>query len=274
MTSAVSPPRPPRSLLVGQHPISTYKICLSLGITAGALVSASVAQTAGDSPLRMGMASVSCALVGLVGARLLHLWLFRRLATSGRWWLASDNSASDGASFFGAVGAIALWSWFLCTWLQVPLASFGDRMIGGLIVAAIGMRLGCVCHGCCGGLPTSRWYGLTMHDLSGRRERRIPVPWLEIAWWLLAALVLIAVLPLALAPGSSALSVLAWYGLGRFLLEPLRQKPDLLAGRIRIHQLLAAVLALLAVAGLVVLNASAIPFLSHWIASWPARITP
>jgi len=40
--------------------------------------------------------------------------------------------------------------------------------------------------------------------------------------------------------------VLAWYGFGRFWLEPLREKPDLAWGRVRVDQLVAAVLALVA----------------------------
>jgi prolipoprotein diacylglyceryltransferase len=40
------------------------------------------------------------------------------------------------------------------------------------------------------------------------------------------------------------LAVLCWYGLGRTWLEPLREQPGLIAGRLRIDQLVAALLAL------------------------------
>ena len=38
--------------------------------------------------------------------------------------------------------------------------------------------------------------------------------------------------------------MLTWYGLGRFFLEPLREAPDLSAGRVRINQCVAAALVL------------------------------
>jgi prolipoprotein diacylglyceryltransferase len=43
-------------------------------------------------------------------------------------------------------------------------------------------------------------------------------------------------------------------GLGRFFLEPLREHPDLVFGRIRINQVVAALLAIGAGGALIVLN--------------------
>ena len=40
------------------------------------------------------------------------------------------------------------------------------------------------------------------------------------------------------------LAVLAWYGVGRFFLEPLRERPDIVFGQVRINQVVAALLAL------------------------------
>jgi phosphatidylglycerol---prolipoprotein diacylglyceryl transferase len=54
------------------------------------------------------------------------------------------------------------------------------------------------------------------------------------------------------------LAGLAWYGLGRFCLEPLRQTPDLVFGRVRINQVVAGCLALAAVGGLFLLKVKAI----------------
>jgi len=44
--------------------------------------------------------------------------------------------------------------------------------------------------------------------------------------------------------GCYALGVLGWYGLGRLWLEPLREAPDLVCGRVRVNQVVAAVLAI------------------------------
>jgi prolipoprotein diacylglyceryltransferase len=83
-----------------------------------------------------------------------------------------------------------------------------------------------------------------LHDTSGVRRRRIPVQFLEMAWWLLGGIGFIWLWPRSFPPGNYALGVLAWYGLGRFFLEPLREAPDLVAGRVRINQCVAAALVL------------------------------
>jgi prolipoprotein diacylglyceryltransferase len=44
--------------------------------------------------------------------------------------------------------------------------------------------------------------------------------------------------------------VLGWYGVGRFWLDPLREAPELVHGRVRVNQVVAAALATAAGAGL------------------------
>jgi prolipoprotein diacylglyceryltransferase len=95
---------------------------------------------------------------------------------------------------------------------------------------------------------------VSQHDIRGSRQCRIPVQWLEIGWWLLAGAGLLWLWPKSFPPGSYALAVLSWYGLGRLWLEPLREQPDLVAGRVRINQVVAALLALVAGGALLVLS--------------------
>ena len=54
-------------------------------------------------------------------------------------------------------------------------------------------------------------------------------------------------------PGSRALAVLCWYGLGRMWLESLREQPDLIVGRLDVNQLVAALLAFAAGGALMLL---------------------
>jgi phosphatidylglycerol---prolipoprotein diacylglyceryl transferase len=55
-----------------------------------------------------------------------------------------------------------------------------------------------------------------------------------------------------------ALGGLASYDPGRFWLEPLREAPDLVFGRVRINEVIAACLTLAAVGGLFLLNLTSI----------------
>jgi len=60
------------------------------------------------------------------------------------------------------------------------------------------------------------------------------------------------------SPAGFALGGLASYDLGRFWLEPLREAPDLVFGRVRINEVIAACLMLAAVGGLFLLNLTSI----------------
>jgi phosphatidylglycerol:prolipoprotein diacylglycerol transferase len=235
----------PRYFKIGRHWVSAYKFFLCIGIYTGTLVSAAVAQGSGISPLRMGVGCVACAIVGMIGARVFYLMVFAHLYANERFWAEVWNPKRGGWSVFGGL-VIVPFSFLLAEWLRIPLAVYWDHMICGIVAGAGWIRFGCVCNGCCGGKQTTRWYGVRQHDLRGTRQRRIPVQWLEIGWWLLGGVGLLWFWPKSLPPGSYALGGLSWYGLGRFWLEPLREEPALVAGRVRINQVVAALLALVA----------------------------
>ena len=129
-------------------------------------------------------------------------------------------------------------------------------MAVGVLVGGFCIRLGCVFNGCCVGRETRSAFGVLLHDTSGVRKRRIPAQFLEMAWWLLGFAVFLGLWPIGSPAGSLALAVLAWYSAGRFVLEPLREEPDVVCGRVRINQLVAALLALGAGGALIVLLSS------------------
>jgi hypothetical protein len=92
--------------------------------------------------------------------------------------------------------------------------------------------------GCCGGRETTGFFAVRLHNAAGARSRRLPVQYLEMAWWALGAAIFYWCWPLKATPGSYALGVVAWYGTGRAVLEPMRERSDMF-GRIRVNQLVA-----------------------------------
>jgi prolipoprotein diacylglyceryltransferase len=219
---------------------------LYVGIYAGILTSAWLAERSGISPLRMGAGCLACALSALIGARIYHLLVFPPRYLEKRSWAALWDPKSGGASIFGSLLAVAPFSIFMAYVLRIPAAVFWDHMSAGILMGSVWLRLGCVFNGCCGGRETQRWYGVCLHDTQCVRKRRIPVQFMEMAWWLLAGVGFILLWPKAFAPGSYALGMLAWYGLGRFWLDSLRETPDTVAGGLRINQVVAGALALTA----------------------------
>lgn len=243
----------PRYFNIGGHWVNSYKVFLCVGIYAGTLLSAVVAARSGISPLRMGAACLGCAFLGLIGARISHLLAFAPHYLRERSWAATWDTSRGGWNLFGALLFLPVASFLLPRALRISTADFWDYVIPGIVLGGIWVRLGCVFNGCCGGRETKGWYGVWLHDTLGLRKPRIPVQFLEIGWWILAGAGLIWLWPRSFVPGTYALGVACWYGLGRFWLEPLRERPDLLSGRLRVNQAVAGLLAITAGFGLLLL---------------------
>jgi prolipoprotein diacylglyceryltransferase len=232
----------PRFFTIVGHSVNSYKVFLSVGIWAGTLATAVTADLSGLSPLRAGSAAMVSALAGVIGARVYHLLVhapiyFTSGAPSGLW-----NTDAGGLSVFGALLTFIPASFATAALAGIPGSALFDCMAVGVLVGGFCIRLGCVFNGCCVGRETDASFGVVLHDIGGVRKRRVPVQFMEMAWWLLGLAAYTGLWPREFPAGSLALAVLVWYSVGRFVLEPLREEPDLVCGRVRINQLVAAVL--------------------------------
>ena len=227
---------------------------LCVGMEIGILTSAALAEKAGFSPLRMGMAGLIVAITGIIGARLLYMATFARYFLRARTWKDLWNPREGGLSSQGSLFTIVPVSFLLAYMLDIPVARFWDFIGGGIIAGGFWVRMGCVFNGCCGGRETKHPLGICLHDVHGVRKRRIPVQFMEMAWWLLGLIGFFWVWPRGFAPGTYALGVLGWYGFGRFWLEPLREEPDRVAGKLMITREIATLLVLAGGGGILLRN--------------------
>jgi len=242
----------PRFFRVAGYSVSSYKFFLCVGIYVGMLATAALAGSSGLPPLRIGVAAMTCALMGLIGARVYHLLVhapaYVRQGSLGALW----DSSRGGFGVFGGLFTFVPASFAAAAWLDIPAAVLWDLMGVGVLAGGFWVRLGCVFNGCCVGRESKARLSVCLHDTRGVRKPRLPVQFLEIAWWLAGLVAFLMLWPDALPPGSYALAVLAWYGVGRFFLEPLRERPDIVLGRVRINQVAAALLAIAAGGGLMI----------------------
>jgi phosphatidylglycerol---prolipoprotein diacylglyceryl transferase len=233
----------PRFFTFFGYPVSAYKFFLCVGIYAGTLTTAAWASACGLSPLRVGLAAMACALVGMVGARLYHLIVFAPIYIRQRSVSALWDTRSGGFSVFGALFTFVPASFIAAVWLGVPVVVLWDQMAIGVLAGGFWVRLGCVFNGCCVGRVSNAPLSISLHDTHGVTKRRLPVQFLEMAWWFAGLVAFLMIGPGALRLGSYALAVLTWYGVGRFFLEPLRENPDIVFGKVRINQVVAGLLA-------------------------------
>jgi prolipoprotein diacylglyceryltransferase len=252
-SSLVPSPRGyPRDFRILGRWVNSYKVLLCVGVYLGVLFAAWLASQQGRSPLAMGLGYLACGLLGLVGARIYHLLVYAR-RYFGR---AADQPLWDGSqggwNVFGSLLLLGPMSFLIARGFGATAGEFWDPMGGGILLGGFFVRLGCVFNGCCVGRATTLWCGVRLHDVRGIIKRRLPVQYLEMAWWLLGFAMFVWLEPRAYPPGTYALGVLAWYGAGRFWLEPLRESPDLLWGRLRINQVVAGVLAIAAGCGVII----------------------
>jgi phosphatidylglycerol---prolipoprotein diacylglyceryl transferase len=235
----------PRFFRIGGIWVNSYQFFLCIGLYCGILLSAVSAARSEASPLRVGVGSLVCAIVALIGARVYHVMVYLRHYRAGGFWREAWNSERGGWSVFGGL-VIVPFSFTLSPIVGVPISAFWDHMALGIAFGGAWIRYGCTWNGCCVGRESQRWFAMTQHDTNLVYRRRVPAQWLEIGWWLIAGAGVIATWANEFPPGSYALGVLAWYGVGRFWLEPLRAQIDVVGDRVRINQLVAALLAMIA----------------------------
>lgn len=230
----------PRFFNIGGYWLNSYKLFLIIGIYVGSIVSAGLGEMAGRSPLRVGLAAAVSALLGLIGARLYHVLIHARMFFSPESRYLLWDTHRGGWGVFGALITFAPASYVSAAMLGDSPTLLWDFMSGGVLAGGFWIRFGCAFNGCCVGRPTDGLWPVRLHDIDLQYKSRVPVQYLEMAWWLLGCVMFMLIWPRSLPPGSYALGVMAWYGVGRFFLEPLREDPEIVLGRIPINQVMAA----------------------------------
>ena len=239
---------------IGRCSVNSYKVFLCVGICVGSLVTAALGASSGLSPLRVGLGSTASAVAGLIGARIYYILIYFRMflklhSLSGLW-----DTSKGGVSVLGALVTFVPASSAAATWLDIPVVALWDHMGLGVLAGGFWIKLGCVFNGCCGGRETTAQLSVHLRDTVGVMKRRIPVQFLEMAWSLIGFGAFCLLWRSRFPEGSYALAVLAGYGIGRLFLEPLRERPAVVFGRVYINQIVAALLAIAAGVALIIRN--------------------
>ena len=163
-----------------------------------------------------------CALIGgMVGCRLLYyiVELPAIMEDPSILWDFKNGYVVYG----GIIGGIVT-SYVYCRIKKENFISYFDLVMPAVSMAQGFGRIGCFCAGCCYGRETHAWYGITFthSDFAPNGVSLIPTQLISSAGDFLICGVLLWYASKNPKPGRVAAGYLVLYGVGRFLIEFLR----------------------------------------------------
>jgi phosphatidylglycerol---prolipoprotein diacylglyceryl transferase len=207
--------------------VYSYPAMLYLGLLAGVFAGAHAAQLSGLSPNGFAVAAVILVIPAMVGSRLLfvltHWYIYLREVP--RIWRRSEGGL---AMYGGLIAAVPL-SIPVLHAMHLPFAAFWDAATFTILVGMVVTRVGCLLNGCCGGRPTSAWFGLNLPDHRGVWQRRVPTQILEMILTVMLLGAAISARDREPFAGAIFLSALVAYSAARYIIGQLR---DSGAGRL------------------------------------------
>lgn len=231
-------------------PVYSYPAMLYTGIVLGIYVQLYAGKQIGLDTAPILTATLLLLVAALSGARLLHV------LPNWRYYRAHPRRildfASGGASMYGGLLLAVPLSIVTLAALNIPFWTFWDIATFTLLIGMIITRAGCFLNGCCAGRATASEWGMYLPDYRGIWKRRVPTQILEAAWGtvvLVGATLMWRRIPF---DGALFLYAVAGYGLGRLVLEPLRDRPDRVAG-MRLQSAVSLILVASSVAALTIL---------------------
>ncbi|MFN8526944.1 MAG: prolipoprotein diacylglyceryl transferase family protein [Chloroflexota bacterium] len=139
---------PRRAVLPATRALA-YRVCLAMGVLAGALACLASPETSAIPPPTLIIAMAVLTLSAAVGCRALYAALhWRRFVGSLPRLVQFGNS---GLSIFGGLMGTLVAGPFIAMMLGVSFWRSADILAPFGLIAAAGARMGCAVHGCCRG---------------------------------------------------------------------------------------------------------------------------
>ncbi|WP_003541954.1 prolipoprotein diacylglyceryl transferase [Desulfotomaculum nigrificans] len=206
---------------IGNWPIRSYGVMLSLGILAGLAVSCYVAKKQGRFVEEIMDLAFYAVVGGLIGARLWEVAFSWDYYSQNLWQIPAiwNGGISVQGSIFGGLVAVI---WY-CKKHKITVWPMLDTLAPGVLVGQAVGRVGCFLNGCCYGIPhehlgviyppgTDAYYAFGAQPL-------FPAVLFEAGWDLVVLAILLMVYKRKPFDGFIALSYFVLYAIGRFTLE-------------------------------------------------------
>lgn len=207
--------------------IPMYGVCMSLAIALAIVLSCVRAHRRGQSWEDLLSIAVVAVLFGIVGSKLLYIFVTYSLKEIGEKFSSQGISffLNSGVVFYGGLLGGILGALVGARIFKKKLVCYCDAIVPTLPLAhAIG-RMGCFCAGCCYGRETDSWIGMCFpHSVSGLSDsvRVIPTQLIESGANLLVFAFLIWFTRKRRKGYTSLFVYLMIYAVVRFIIEYLR----------------------------------------------------
>ncbi|MBP7402675.1 MAG: prolipoprotein diacylglyceryl transferase [Clostridia bacterium] len=211
-------------LRIGPVTIHGYGLMIGLGILAAIWLADARAPRHGlDRETTWRIIFISLA-AGLVGAKLLfYIVNFREIVADPSLLLDLGN----GLVVYGGILAGVPAAWLYCRRKKAPFTAYFDLLIPSVSLAQGFGRIGCFLAGCCYGRETDSWCHIVFShsDYAPNGIALYPTQLLSAAGDFAITAVLLLLARRRPRAGTVAATYLLLYGIGRFLIEFLRDDP-------------------------------------------------
>jgi phosphatidylglycerol:prolipoprotein diacylglycerol transferase len=165
----------PRLISIGSFFLGTYGTLVALGFLVGLFVTVRLARRAGLKPDPIVNLAVYSALSGLVGAKIaMLLFDFPAYRAHPGDIFTIETLRAAGVYQGGLVLALIVAAWYIRS-QHLPWLTTFDVFAPGIAVGhAIG-RLGCLCAGCCWGIPTHVPWAITFRNQQAWQTTGVPL---------------------------------------------------------------------------------------------------
>ena len=162
----------PELFRIGNFPINTYGVFLALAFLSAIMITVRLAARDGLPRDRIYDLSLWMLLAGLIGSKILMLWVEPEYREQPSQFLSLDFLRSGGVFYGGLIGAVVA-GYFLMKRYKLPWWKTADACAPGIAIGNFFGRQGCFAAGCCWGKPTTLPWGVKFTDL-GHRITGVP----------------------------------------------------------------------------------------------------
>lgn len=162
----------PELIRIGSFPINTYGVFLAIAFLAAILIAVKLAERDGLPRQKIYDLSLWMLLAGLVGSKILMLFVEPEYRDNPWLLLSLDFLRSGGVWYGGLLGGV-LAGYLLMKRYQLPWWKTADAFAPGLAIGNFFGRQGCFAAGCCWGEPTTLPWGVKFSEL-GHQVTGVP----------------------------------------------------------------------------------------------------